>query len=54
MKIRVVFCPHPWSYGYHAWLEGSEKVWGFGKTKEEALSDLIRSHPELQGVEVSL
>jgi len=31
---------------YNACLESDPKVWGRGKTENEAIGDLIKSHPD--------
>lgn len=37
---------------YHAALATDPAVWGCGKTEEEAIGDLVRSHPEVFNVSV--
>lgn len=37
---------------YHASLVTNPAVWGCGKTEEEAIGNLIRSHPEVFNISV--
>jgi hypothetical protein len=38
----------------HACLEGCPAIWGCGKTSDEAIGNLISTHPETFGIEIKV
>jgi hypothetical protein len=39
-------------FDFHAQIDGRPGLWGCGSSANEAIGDLVRSHPEVLGVEV--
>lgn len=51
-EIKVVV--HKRSDDYHACLEGDSRVWSCGSTTNDAIGDLVRCHPEVFGIRVTV
>jgi hypothetical protein len=52
VKIEIVVTQR--TADYHAALASNPKIWGCGQSEEEAIGDLVRSHPEMFDVTFSV
>jgi hypothetical protein len=53
--VTIVVSPRPQTTlatDYHACIEGSPQCWGCGKTANEAVGDLVRTHGDKFNLEI--
>ncbi len=45
-KVEIEVCPRMKEGKFHASIKGQKGKWGTGNSHDEAIGDLVKSHPE--------
>jgi len=50
--MKIIVRNAPMQNGYQALVDGKPALWAAGKTANDAIGDLIRTHPEAFGIQI--